>query len=139
MRVPIHTREGGSYSRGKVNIKSHTTKQVSSRDAKLDSRVHLETLNTLSRDFPSKIGKGGEATQRLPGDVLICPLAYEAPAHIDGHTARVMQPSCQTDLVTGRPRSPHLCSLEKSRCAEAIASLFQVPSETNGVRASDFR
>jgi hypothetical protein len=116
VRVPVQPREGGSmFSRqARVNITSHH-QSFFVPDAKLDSRVHLQTFDKPSRDLPSEIGKGDEATQRLPGDVLICLFACEAPAHIDGHTAAVTQASCQTDLVTGRPRSPHLCSLEKSR------------------------
>jgi hypothetical protein len=87
---------------GQVNITSHHQTSLSVPGAKLDSRIYLETLfNMPSRDFPSKIGEEGEATQRLLGDVLICLLAYETPAHIDGHNGRVMQASCQTNLVTG--------------------------------------
>jgi hypothetical protein len=69
--------------------------------------------------FLPRSGRGTKQPQRLPGDVLICLLACQAPAHIDGHTAPVTQASWQTDLVTGRPRTgrtppPVFC--RESRC-----------------------
>jgi len=92
-------------------------------DAKLDSRRdHPETFNTPSRDFPSEIGKGDEAT---PTSSRRC---FNLPLRLSGRQRTSMatrhgsrKHPCQTDLVTGRPRSPHLCSLEKVD-AEVIAS-----------------
>ena len=121
-----------------VNITSHHQTFLSVPGAKLDSRIYLETLlNTPSRDFPSKIGKEGEATQRLLGDVLICLLAYETPAHIDGHTEGSCKHLVKPTWSLDDPAVP-TCVLSRKVDGEVIAS-FQVPSETNGVRTSDFR
>jgi hypothetical protein len=66
----------------KSSTSNHTTKQLRPGVPSWILGSTSKRSSTLSRDFPSKIGKGDEATQRLPGDVLICPLAYEgASAH----------------------------------------------------------
>jgi len=120
---------------GSNNQSHHPTFFVS--DAKLDSRGHLETFNTPSPRFSFQ-DRGRRSNSALPGNVaFIRLLAYGgASVHRLYPHGRVMQASCQPDLITGHP---HLCSLEKSRRCRGNCLNTQVPSETNGVRASDFR